>query len=329
MNFSPWQQQVFDRSVAAHRQGRLGHALLLTGPGRMGKGEVADALARRLLCAAPAENGMACGHCRACRLFAGQTHGDFLRVGLELNDKGDKLRAEIGVEQIRRLGHWFSLTPQLGGARVVLIEPGDAMNVASSNALLKTLEEPAAGRYLLIVTARPGRLPATIRSRCQRLEFRLPLRAEAEAWLRGRGLPDAEIGSALDAARGHPGLASEWIEQGGLRLRRDVSTELNALATGRASPVDSARRWLADEQAELRLRFAADLVLEAAWRRFGTDAIGSGGLTAPTDFSKLSAWFGALNRVREQLSAPVRSDLVLAGLLLEWRTMVSQASAPG
>jgi DNA polymerase III subunit delta' len=321
MKTAPWQRAVLDNALAALAEGRLAHALLLIGPPHMGKLAVADALARRLLCSSPGADGLACGTCRSCTLYAAKTHGDIQRVTFEPNDKGDKLRTEITVDQIRRLGQWFSLTPQLGGAQVALIEPADAMNVAAANALLKTLEEPSTNRFLLIVTSKPGRLPATIRSRCQRLEFRIPAREDAMAWLRSEGLPEAEIGPALDAARGQPGLAADWIAEGGLAVRREVLTDLNALATGKAGPVETAQRWLGDEHGELRLRFAADLALDAAGRFTGAVATARGGLTVPGDFTKLSAWFDAINRTREQLRAPIRNDLVLAGLLREWRTM--------
>jgi len=331
MSFAPWQQAVFDSAVQAHAQGRLGHALLLLGPAHMGKHEVADALAKRLLCRAPRADGLACGQCRSCQLFPAQTiglvstqaHADLQRIGLEPNEKGDKLRTDISVDQIRRLGQWFSLTSQFGGAQVAIIEPADAMNISSSNALLKTLEEPAANRFLLIVTSRPGRLPATIRSRCQRLEFRLPATDEAKTWLRTQGFAEGDIDQALSAARGNPGLAAEWLRSGGLDVRREVAKALNAVGAGKAGAIEVAQQWLADEQSELRLRFAADLALEMVAKKLGVTG-GAVGLTAADEVTTISKWFDALNRTREQLRAPVRNDLVLAGLLLEWRTMFQQ-----
>lgn len=318
--FSPWQQRVYDAALTAHGEGRLAHALLLVGPARMGKLSVAEALAQRLLCSQPGPDQHACGHCRACQLLAAGTHGDYRRVGFEPNDKGDKLRNDIVIDQIRALGQWFALTPQFGGAQVALIEPAEAMNTAAANALLKTLEEPASNRFLLLVSGQPGRLPATIRSRCQRLEFRQPSREEAIAWLRSRKHAADAIEPALEAARGHPGVADDWLAHGCLPLRREVQADLNAIATQKMSPVELAQRWLADEQAELRLRFAADLALETAARHSGAVTV-KNGLTLPKDFQKLSAWYDGLNRLRDQLRAPVRSDLWLAGLLRDWRLM--------
>jgi DNA polymerase-3 subunit delta' len=332
MSFAPWQQAIFDSAVQSHAKGRMGHALLLAGPASMGKRDVAEALAKRLLCASPRPDGFACGLCRSCQLFPAQeiglvttqAHGDLQRVGLEPNEKGDKLRTEISVEQIRRLGQWFSLTPQLGGAQVAIIEPADLMNISSSNALLKTLEEPSPNRYLLIVTSKPGRLPATIRSRCQRLEFKLPSTTEATAWLRSKGFPETDCALALLAARGNPGLAADWLVNGGLQIRLEVIKELNAVGAGLAGPIEIAQKWLSDESSELRLRIAAELSVEVSAQGLGAGNGRVAGLTAPADVSRISNWFDALNRTREQLRAPLRHDLVLAGLLHEWRTMFEQ-----
>jgi DNA polymerase-3 subunit delta' len=333
---APWQRRQVEAALRSLSEGRLGHALLLVGPPALGKREVAEGLAQRLLCPTPGADGRACGQCRSCRLFpaqsvglaSAQAHPDLQRIGLEPNDKGDKLRTEISVEQVRRLGQWLALTPQLGGPQVAIIDPADLMNTASANALLKTLEEPAANRFLLLVSSRPGRLPATIRSRCQRLEFRLPPREEALAWLATRGLSGAAAEAALDAARGNPGLAAHWSAEGALGLRDEVARQLNAVAAGRAGTVETAQAWLGDEQAELRLRFAADLALALLAAPF-TGGAARGGLTAPPDFSRLPAWFDAVNRVREQLRAPLRNDLVLAGLLREWRGWFESAAVGG
>ncbi len=322
---APWQQRVLDGAMASLAEGRLGHALLFSGAAKMGKNAVAMRIAQRLLCASPGADGLACGHCRACQLFTAGTHPDFRFTSYLPNDKGDKLRSELVVDQMRELGHWFSLTPQMGVAQVAMITPAHAMNLNASNALLKTLEEPSRDRYLLLVTDRPGRLPATIRSRCQRLEFRPPGKAEAMDWLRAQGHGEAALAPALHAARGHPGLASEWLATGGLELRRQVLAELNALSQSRQSPIELAQQWLADDHAALRLRFAAELALDAAAERLGAGA--ATGLTGAGDFQMLGAWFDGINRVREQLSVPaLRHDLALAGLLLEWRSM-SKATA--
>lgn len=322
-DLAPWQARVLQGALDALAAGRLGHATLLRGPERLGKGAVAQALAQRLLCTAATGAQGACGQCRGCRLFASGTHPDFRRVTLEVNDKTDKLRSEILIEQIRALGAWFALTSQFGGAQVALIDPADALGVAAANALLKTLEEPSQERYLLLVGARPARLPATIRSRCQSLEFRLPPQEEALSWLQRHGAGDAA--AALDAARGHPGLAEDWLARDALALRVRVRDDLEAIGVGRAGAIETAARWVADDDAALRLRFAADLALERAGVLAGAQAPRAGGLTGCTQFRKLSAWFDAANRTRDLLRTTVRADLAVASLLQQWGSACASA----
>ena len=306
--FAPWQRRVYDQATAALDSGRLGHGLLFCGPQQLGKRAVAERLAQRLLCQQRGATGEPCGTCRSCHLLAAGTHPDFQVISFVLNKEGTRLRTEIVIEQIRRLSEQMALTPQYGGAQIAIIEPADAINHAACNALLKTLEEPVPGRYLWLVSAHPARLPATIRSRCQRLEFRLPPQAEAMDWLNAQGHSAAAAREALDAARGHPGLAHEWLQGDGLKLRREVAADLAKLGSGEASAGEVAQRWVGDEDAALRLRHAADLaVAEVA------------GLTDPVRARSLAAWFDQANRTRDLLRTTVRADLAVIELLLAWR----------
>jgi DNA polymerase-3 subunit delta' len=306
--FAPWQQRIYAQACAALDAGRLGHALLFAGPAQLGKRDVAARMAQRLLCERRQEDAEPCGQCRGCHLFAAGTHPDYQFVSFIPNKEGTRLRTEIIIEQIRDVSQRLSLTPQYGGAQVVIIDPAEAINHAASNALLKTLEEPVPGRYLWLVTAHPARLSATIRSRCQKLEFRLPPQDESLAWLKARGHLEAPAREALEAARDHPGLAHEWLQGAGLAIRREVAADLAKLARGEIAVADTAQRWSADENLELRLRHAADLVLAEAGR-----------LTDPARASRLAGWFDQANRVRDLLRTTVRADLAVVELLLAWR----------
>jgi DNA polymerase III subunit delta' len=306
--FSSWQQRIYAQASDALDAGRLGHALLFCGPAQLGKRAVAERLAQRLLCEHRRPDGEPCGECRACRLIAAGTHPDYQFVSFIPNKEGTRLRTEIIIDQIRDLSNRLTLTPQYGGAQIAIIDPAEAINHAASNALLKTLEEPVPGRYLWLVSAHPARLSATIRSRCQKLEFRLPSQDEALAWLRAHGHAEAAAREALDAARGHPGLAHEWLQGNGLALRREIAGDLAKLARGDAGVAETAQRWAADEDLELRLQHAADLALAEAGR-----------LTDPARASSLAEWFDRANRVRELLRTTVRADLAVVELLLAWR----------
>ncbi|MDF2817580.1 MAG: polymerase subunit delta [Stenotrophomonas rhizophila] len=312
--FSPWQQRAYDQTIAALDAGRLGHGLLICGPAGLGKREVALRMATHVL-----TRGEPAAAQRAAQLIAAGTHPDLQLVSFIPNKSGDKLRTEIVIEQVREISQKLSLTPQYGIAQVVVVDPADAINRAACNALLKTLEEPQPGRYLWLISSDPARLPATVRSRCQRLEFKLPPREESLAWLQAQGHSEASAREALDAARGHPGLADDWLRNDGLALRRQVASDLEALVAGRAGAVELAQRWTADDHAALRLRHAADLALAQAT---------GGGLTDPERLHKLGAWFDAANRTRDLLRTTVRADLAVVELLLAWNK-VNERHAKG
>jgi DNA polymerase-3 subunit delta' len=330
---APWQQRAYEHAAAALAGGHFGHATLIVGPARLGKRALADRLARRVLCLSPQADGEACGACKSCVLFASRSqyepletrpdgtpshpwghsaHPDLKFVGYEINQKTGKPRSELVIEQVRALSEAMTLTPQLGGAQVVIVDPADAINYSAFNALLKTLEEPQPGRYLWLLSATPARLPATIRSRCQRLELRLPPRDEALHWLAARGHRGELAREALDAARGHPGLADAWASGDGLALRRAVAQDVQALQRGQAAPAELAQRWVADGRAEDRLRHLADHALQEMALQ------AAAGLTDPARTRTLAARFDAANRTRDLLRSTVRADLAVTEALSGW-----------
>jgi DNA polymerase-3 subunit delta' len=321
-----WLHEPFQRTLDALGAERLAHALLVCGPAHIGKQAFADALAQTMLCRARVDAN-ACGQCRDCVLFAAGTHPDLKRIALEENEKTKTMRKEIVIDQVRDLGAWFALTPQRGGAQVALIESASLMNQNASNALLKTLEEPMRNRYLLLLCDSPMQLSATIRSRCQRIVLRPPPTQDGVDWLRARGHDAGLAQSTLTAARGHPGLAANWIEAGLLAVREAVRADLDAIATGRKRPLDVAAAWLADDLAEQRLAFAADVAVDLQAQQLGAreDATlrMATGLNKRIDSQKLSAWFDEANRARALLRSPIRQDLALAGLLRDWRSAIA------
>ncbi|HHW4683700.1 MAG TPA: DNA polymerase III subunit delta', partial [Xylella sp.] len=115
---------------------------------------------------------------------------------------------------------------------------------------------------------------------------------------------------ALDAARGHPGLAMQWLRDDGMMLRRAVATGLEMVARGQIGVVELAQQWVADGNTEQRLHHAADLALTRA----------ATVLTDPSRLHKLVIWFDAANRTRDLLRTTVRADVAVIELLLAWRT---------
>jgi len=320
VTLAPWNVDAWSSLGERRRRDALPHAILLAGPAGLGKREFADAFARALLCESIRADGFACATCRACKLVAAGTHPDLVRVNFELRDDG-KSRTELTVDQMRALSERLALTAQFGGAQVALIDPADAMNHAASNALLKTLEEPTAGTIIVLIADYPARLSATIRSRCQRIEFRVPDGRLALQWLAVQGIDGKQAADALNAGDGNPGLALAWAQGEALKLRGEVAQDLRELNAGVAAAFEVAQRW-SREESDLRLRFAASLVQQQGRAQAqGGATLSAGGplaLTRAVDLVKLTSWFDRANRTRDLLRGPIRSELAMLELLATW-----------
>ena len=311
MSTPSWHGEHWTRLQARRQRGALPHALLLCGPQGLGKRDFLRRFVRGLLCQHPQE-GDACGTCRSCLLFDAGTHPDYVSLSYGLRKDGVQ-RQDIVVDQVRDLSARLATSSQFGGWQVASIDPADAMNTAAANALLKTLEEPASQTMLILVANAPWRMPATIRSRCQRMDFQLPQREESLAWLQQLGVRDAE--TALAAAGGNPGLARIWAEEGALAQRQEVRKDLAALAAGRGDAIAMGKRWL-DDAPEQRLWFAAQAAAEEMRARATAQ---TPPLSSSLDGEGLMAWYDAVNRTREALRGPLRGDLLLLELLGRWR----------
>lgn len=216
----------------ALRSGRMHHAWLITGPDGVGKATLAYRFARRLLAGMPSDDSLALdtGHPTFRRVASG-AHADLHTVELAYDDKRRRMRTQIAVDDVRGIGAFMSLTPAEGGWRVAIVDGAEEMNQSSSNALLKVLEEPPRRALLLLTCAAPGRLPATIRSRCRRLRLD-PVPADAMDRLLQVYLPDQtadQRGRLVTLAEGSPGRALLLAQEEGLSIAGLVDEVLAAL----------------------------------------------------------------------------------------------------
>ena len=234
----PWLQAPWYRLQQARLQGRLPHALLISAAAGMGKRAFADGLAQALLCTAPDAAGQACGQCTACQRLAADSHPDLLRVQPEEEGKA------IRVDQVRHLSAELTLKSHAGGYKVALLYPAERMNVAAANSLLKTLEEPTDNTVLMLLTAQPAQLAATIRSRCQQIALLPPPRDEALAWLVSQaGISAEQAALLLDLAAGAPLQALATHAEQGLEARQQRWQQWQGLLQGREDPLALAAQW--------------------------------------------------------------------------------------
>ena len=278
----PWHERQWQRIGHGIRAGKVPHALLLRGAGGNGKGLFAVRLAAALLCRS---DDPPCGECDSCRLCAAGSHPDWIDVTIE------KDRREIVVDQVRDLIHSVGLTARFGRYKVVIVNPAERMNRHAANTLLKTLEEPPGATVFLLVSSSPALLLATIRSRCQMVDFPAAEPGAALEWLRGR-VPDPA--AALALAHGAPIRAVELFEEGLIDVRSGLERDLDTLLAG-GDPMAVAARWKELGRATVSL-WLTDLLAERLREsaRGGADAGRPSAAAAP-----LSGLLSMLDRCLE------------------------------
>ena len=279
----PWLKGSLRRLEAAYAAQRLGHAWLIGGPAGSGKLNLALVFAHRLLERGPKQEPPELSAADAVAAYAERhapaDHHPDLHWLFPEEDK-----TAIAVEQIRGLGAELNLKAHAGGAKVVIFEPADGMTTAAANALLKSLEEPSGDTYLLLLADQPNRLPATIRSRCQRLDVPRPTPVELAGWL---GVQPEDLVAAWTLTGGSPLQTAAVMANGKANENNKLSEQLILLSEDKApiqTVVDSwvkgdpelALVWLTRElHRQIRARLApgstsvtdrAAVALHNAWR---------------------------------------------------------------
>jgi DNA polymerase-3 subunit delta' len=224
----------------AYRSGRIPHAWLIGGERGIGKATLAYRMARFVLThpdptapAVQAAKSLAVPtDLPVARRIASQSHSDLLVIERVVNEKTNKLYTVIRVEDVRKTIGFFGSTAGEGGWRVAIIDSVDELAKEGENALLKVLEEPPPRALLLLVSHSPGRVLATIRSRCRRLSLR-PLSvddvAKAAAASLGQDPKAQDMRAAAEAADGSVARALMFLSPSAFELRQQVTALLDKL----------------------------------------------------------------------------------------------------
>jgi len=306
----PWLDDHWAFFIQRLAADRLAHALMIEGPAGSGKMALGRAMVARLLCSG--DKPHACGNCRSCQLLAGGAHPDHFNLQPEEDSK------VLKVDQVRGLIAKLDLTTSISMRKVAFIHPAESMNRSAANALLKSLEEPAGDSVLILVSDHPGRLPATIRSRCQSIVINQPDSHLVQTWLENMsGKPQAEVAAALQAAGGSPLRAAQYLDSPELDAFNRVREGL-ALLLDRPGSVSMVSSKLDDlNPAEL-------------WRWVSMctgDAIRSTMTDLPLNWlpEKLNLRGKTLLQLQQQAdinrqlsTTPVRGDLLLQSWLIRW-----------
>jgi len=301
-----WLKKFAVSWVDRETHGRSPHAVLLTGSVGVGKRAAATwVAARRLGIGSPGELPV-----YPVELLE---HPD-LRWICPPEDK-----EAIGIDQIRDLVAEFALTSYEGGGKVAIIEPANAMTNNAANSLLKTLEEPSGDALLVLIADRAGRLPATIYSRCQRIDIAAPGEAEGLQWL-DRLRPGANWAESLRMAGNAPLAAISALEQ--LDTNATMTRDFADVASGRKAALEVAAQW-ARFDAHFVLDWLARQVQQAIFAASDAPQTASNlaideSVLKRMDRRNLFCYLDIINRLRGQPSGTYNVHLTLESLLIDW-----------
>ncbi|MDR2015863.1 MAG: DNA polymerase III subunit delta' [Azoarcus sp.] len=254
----PWLEPLWTQWMALGE--RLPHALLIAGAPGLGKRDLAEALAAKLLCDTPQTDGQACGHCSSCQWRISGNHPDLHRLSPENREaqpstnesEGDEPGGgenkakptqgaiQIVINQVRAVQEALSVTAHRGGKRAVIVDPAEAMNPFTANALLKLLEEPPDGCVFLLVSSVPRRLLPTLRSRCQQWHVPRPDADALRRWQASQEREESVPAGLLALCGGMPLAARRLSAQGGRDLFERFISDLGAKEI---DPLRLAAQW--------------------------------------------------------------------------------------
>ncbi|MDH3621148.1 MAG: DNA polymerase III subunit [Gammaproteobacteria bacterium] len=300
-----WLQSFVDGWQDRVTHGRVPHAILLAGPVGIGKRAAARWVAASTLGLAPGPLPLDSA--------AIPEHAD-LRWIAPLEDK-----ESIGIEQIRELVREMSLTSYEGGGKVAVIEPANAMTMNAANSLLKTLEEPSGDALIILIADRVGKLPATIFSRCQRIDVAVPTQSDALDWL-DRLRPGAAWPEALRVAGGAPLAAIAALDD--LETGATMARDLNALGRGAGSAVDVAARWTKIGPGFVLNWLAQQVKLavlaSSAGREHAPGLAIEDSVLRRMDRRNLFCYLDIINGLRGQPGGSFNVQVTFEGLLIDW-----------
>jgi len=346
----PWTEEAFDAFFSS--KDRQAHAYLLAGQSGLGKTVFAEQLVKTILC--QTQEGDACGACQSCKLLESGSHPDLHvlqseKRTLEINDlfasfapryledeskrkRRKKPSAVIAIDQVRGVIPDINTRPHLSSCRIIILNTAEDLNINAANSLLKSLEEPPSECFFLLISHEPGRLMPTLRSRCNRIDFRTPDKSQVLEWLNKQLPGRSDTADLLDHAAGIP-LRALALADGVLNTDESrIFQVMLQLANRQIDPVTAAAELI--KKTELIEILTPVQVMISRIIRLKTAV--RNGVSAKKDddralidigkrlnFKQLYSFLDDLSASKQLAGGPLDDTLALENGLISWQRMFS------
>lgn len=328
-----WHHPIWQKLTTRYPE--LGHAMLFYGKQGSGKQQFSLQFAKWLLCLNKSslkqtnttEIETACGQCKSCHWFDADTHPQLKQISADFDEKKQSYSA-IKIDQIRELNDFIQQT--VDGWRVVVIHQADKMNIASSNALLKTLEEPGDRVLMILVSDAMLQLSATIRSRVQQYALDRISIEQAQQFLSQNALTTSENPKAFNAdeqqialALAHymPLKAQDFLNSPWFAKRQSFAQAWTSLVKYKQQPIKFANDWLKEldfKALMMMLRFnLRDMTAHKLQQAIKQSDLDIADLQQYYSLEQLFDLDKAFNQVPIQLGQNVQSALIFEQLCMQ------------
>lgn len=352
-NLYPWTEAAFEAFFSNNE--RRAHAYMLAGHSGLGKTVFAQQMAKSLLCKEDAIH--ACGSCQSCKLFECGSHPDLHVLQSEkrmvevddtfaiyapryLDDenkrkKRKKPSAIIAIDQIRAVIPDINTRPHLSACRIIIINSAEELNINAANSLLKSLEEPPSDSYFILISHDPARLLATLRSRCSRINFRLPDKQQATDWLKSQITEQVDIEQLLDHASGIPIRALAIANGTANSDENQVDRCMHQLAQRQQDPASAAAELIKksepasiSESIQLWLGRLIRLKVLSQNSEFTVNVSDKPLIDIGNrlNFRQLYAFLDKVSKSKQLAGGPLDAQLALEDDLIRWQAMFSDYS---